>query len=70
MVATSTTGVLKKKCVFCNGPDRKHFPSGFETLSPCETIQAQDSTINATRQLKDKDFLHEYEHIDFIAKEV
>ena len=67
---TSTTGVVKKMCIFCKGPDRKHFPSGFETLSPCETIQAQDSILNAARQLNDKEFLREYEHIDFIAKEV
>ena len=70
VATTSTTGVLKKNCIFCNGLDRKHFPSGFETLSPCETIQAQDSILNAARQLNDKDFLREYEHIDFIAKEV
>ncbi len=69
VVTTSTVGVLEKKCISCKGPVRKHFPSGFETLSPCETKQAQESILNCAKQLKDNDFLREYGHIDFIAKE-
>ena len=62
--------MCEKKCIFCEGSVRKHFSSGFESLFPCETIQAQDSILNCARQLKNKDFLREYGHIDFIAKEV
>ena len=61
--------MLEKKCFFCEGSVRNNFSSSFESLSPCETIQAQDS-IYCARQFKDKDFLREYGHIDFIAKEV
>ena len=64
IAATSTSGVLEKKCIFCEGSLRKHFSSGFESLSPCETIQAQDSILNCVRQLKDKYFLREYGYID------
>ena len=48
---------------FCKGSNPKHFKTG-------ETKQAQDNIVNAARQLEDKQFLHEYEHIDFVAKEV
>ena len=41
----------------------------FETLSPFATIQAQESISICARQLKDNNFLLEYGHIDFIAKE-
>ena len=68
--STSTSGVLEKKCIFCNGSGRKHFTSSFEMLSPCQTLQAQESILNAGRQLKDVDLLREYEHVDIIAKEV
>ena len=70
MVASSSTGVLKKQCIFCNSSSRKHFPHGFENLSPCETEQAQDSIINAAKTLNDDSFLCEYKNIDFVAKEV
>src|SRR6476469_4884331 len=70
MATTSSSGVLEKKCIFCHGPNRKHFKNTFETLAACETIQAQESIITSARQLEDKQFLREYEHIDFIAKEV
>lgn len=66
----SHTGVLEKQCIFCKGPYRKHFKTGFETLSSCETIQAQDSIITAARIIEDTQFLREYESIDFVAKEV
>ena len=70
VATSSTTGVLEKKCIFCKCPDRKHFPSGFENLSICEVLEAQDGIILAARQQGDRDFLREYENIDFIAKEV
>lgn len=70
VVTTSTIGVLEKKCIFCKGPVCKHFPRGFETLSPYETMQAQENILNCAKQLKDNDFLRKYGHIDFIAKEV
>ena len=66
----SHTGVLEKKFIFCKGSNRKHFKTGFEALASCETKQAQDNIVNAARQLENKQFLREYEHIDFVAKEV
>ena len=67
---STRTGVLEKMCIFCKGRSRKHFPNGFEQLSSCETKEAQDKLINAAKQQGDGYFLREFEHIDFVAKEV
>lgn len=70
MTATSTTGVLEKKCIFCKCPGCKDFTTGFQLPSNCETIQAQDNIKEAARQKRDTDFLREYGNIDFITKDV
>ena len=66
----STSGVLEKKCIFCKSPGRVHFPSGFENLSTCVTLQAQESIKNAARHQRDQNFLRDFENMDFKAKEV
>ena len=53
--------------MFCEGPVRKHFPSGFEYV---RLYKHRRVILNCARQLKDNNFLREYGHIDFIAKEV
>jgi hypothetical protein len=70
VACSSTTGVLEKKCIFCGGSGRKHFTSRFEILTKCETKTAQLSIKKAAEQLEDVDFLHDYEQINFLTKEV
>ena len=55
-VPSTRTGVLEKMCIFCKERSRKHFQSGLEYLSFCETKEAEDKLINAAKQQGDSYF--------------
>ena len=68
-IATSTSMMLEKMCIFCSSGGVRKLGTNRESLRSCATKQAQDTIIESASAKQDDDFFRQYEHMDFIAKE-
>lgn len=67
--ATTSSGILSEKCIFCNLAGRKKVKGKYEYLSECLTKEGSEAILRAAEARKDQRLLAICRSGDLIAKE-